>query len=474
MRGAEIGGVEGAGRLVDLRIADGRIEAIEARLEPRADEGIVDAGGGALLPGLHDHHLHLRALAAAQASIVCGPPRVDSPEALVRALRDASAGLPAGEWLRGIGYHERVAGSIDRHWLDLHGPARPLRIQHRSGRCWIFNSAALRALGVDPERPGDDPLERLDGSATGRLFDADDWLRTRLPRRPPSLATVSARLARFGVTAVTDATPRNDAEEFRALAAAQRDGELLQDLVLMGSESLDHGIAGERPSVVGPRLSRGATKFHLHDAELPDFDATVRRIRHSHRAGRATAFHCVTRGELAFALAAIEAAGAIDGDRIEHASVTPPELLDGIAQLGLRVVAQPNFVGERGDAYLDEVDADDRPWLYRLRSFIDRGVALYGSTDAPFGDADPWAAMRAAVSRRAPDGRVVGLGEALTPEQALGLFSGRSSRGLRVGARADLCLLDRPWSAARGRLQSGDLRRVLRAGQVIWDRDPST
>lgn len=457
------------GHRLDLRITEGRVSAIESRLAPQGDEQVIEAGGGALLPSLQDHHLHLRALAAAQASVVCGPPQIASSAGLAAALRTVSAKLPAGEWLRGIGYHESVAGPIDRHWLDTRGPDRPLRIQHRSGRCWIFNTAALLALGIDPERPGDDPFERIEGLASGRLFDADDWLRVRLPRRPPSLNAISARLASFGVTAVTDATPRNDADEFRALAAAQASRELLQDLSLMGSASLDHQQLDAPRRSGMPQLVRGATKFHLHDADLPEFDAVVAQVRHSHHVGREAAFHCVTRGELAFALAAIEEAGTLDGDRIEHASVTPPELLDSLLRMGLRVVAQPNFVGERGDAYLDEVEADDRPWLYRLRSFIDRGIRLSGSTDAPFGDADPWAAMRAAVSRRTPYGRVLGAEEALTPEQALGLFLREPS--ICVGVAADLCLLDRPWQAARQRLAAADVRLTLRAGQTLWNRD---
>ena len=53
-------------RLVDVRCADGRVT--DVALGPSADV-TVDADGGALLPGLHDHHLHLFALAAARTSV---------------------------------------------------------------------------------------------------------------------------------------------------------------------------------------------------------------------------------------------------------------------------------------------------------------------------------------------------------------------------------------------------------------------
>ena len=85
---------------------------------------------------------------------------------------------------------------------------------------------------------------------------------------------------------------------------------------------------------------------------------------------------------------------------VEHAAVAPPDVASRLAKLSLTVVTQPNFVRERGDAYLADVEPRDRPWLYRGRGLLEASVPLGGGTDAPFGDPDPWAAMRAAVDRR--------------------------------------------------------------------------
>ena len=112
-------------------------------------------------------------------------------------------------------------------------------------------------------------------------------------------------------------------------------------------------------------------------------------IRTAHEQDRTVAVHCVTRPALALTLAALDAAGAFIGDRIEHGSVVPPQLRTLVASLGLVVVTQPNFVAERGDRYLAEVDADDQPHLYPCRSLLDAGVGVGGSTDALFGDPDP-------------------------------------------------------------------------------------
>ena len=190
-------------------------------------------------------------------------------------------------------------------------------------------------------------------------------------------------------------------------------------------------------------------------------------------AGRGAAFHCVSRTDLVFALTALREAGVRAGDRIEHASVLPPELLDEVAALRLAVVTQPHFLSERGDEYRREVAAEDQPWLYRLRAVLAAGVPLAAGSDAPFGDASPWAAMQAAVERRSRSGHCFADGEALTPEQALALYlsapeaPGGALRRIEVGTVSDLCLLDRPWRAARADLAATGCRTTLCGTEVL-------
>lgn len=452
------------GNRADVRIADGVIVEVGALGPAGADEIAVRADGAALLPGLHDHHIHLLAFAASLDSVRCGPPAVATQTALADALRARAQARP-GEGVRGIGYHPSVAGDIDRRWLDEVLPSTPARIQHRGGRLWVLNSPALDLLASDDQAS---PLERIDGRLTGRLYDADAWLRERIGGVRPPIGQASAFLLSRGVTGLTDTTPASGREEYELLRRAQADGELVQDVLMMGGAALDG--APDSPS-----LRIGHRKIHLLESALPDLAEVAAAIVQSHAIGRPVAFHCVTLTELVFALGALDEAGVMAGDRIEHAAVAPPDALSLIAERGLTVVTQPNFVLERGDLYLREVDAADQPWLYRLRGFLDAGVPLAGGADAPFGDADPWTAMQAAVTRRTRAGAVIGEDEALTPEQALGLFTGALDkpggprRSVRVGAPADLCLLDRPWSEARNDLSRVKVARTIKAGRIVWD-----
>ncbi len=448
------------GEVGDVRITRGQVALIGA-LTPELGERVVDAAGGLLLPGLHDHHIHAAALAASLTSVRCGPPEVADAETFADALRAA----PGDDWLRGTGYHESVAGMLDAPALDAIIADRPVRVQHRGGRMWFLNSRALDLLLADQAPPPG--LQREDGRFTGRLFDEDAWMKRTLGGRPPGLAAVGAILARAGVTGLTDMSPANDAVMARHFAAQGADGSLPQRVLLAGRLDLAEADM-TRLVTLGP------AKLHLHEAELPDFDEAVAFMRDAHARGRGVAVHCATEVELVFTLAAFDAAGVQPGDRIEHASVAPDTAVAEIARLGLPVCSQPHFIAERGDIYRAEVEPELQPLLYRLGAFRDVGVTLAGGSDAPFGGPDPWAAMAAAVSRRTRDGALIGAAEALTPEEALDLHlrapeALERRRRVEVGAPADLCLIDRPWARARQALEAVQVRAAWVDGRMIFD-----
>jgi predicted amidohydrolase YtcJ len=450
IRDAEIWGFGPA----HIRLSEGRIEEI-GDLVPHPGETMLEAYGGALLPGLHDHHIHLAALAARAASIACGPPEVETRDDLLAALT-----RPGKDWLRGIGYHESVVGLPTARELDALVADRPLRIQHRSGRLWLLNTAALDdLLSRAPAPPG---LDR----ATGHLFEEDDWLREALGSMPPDFSAVSAELASYGVTGLTDMSPRNDPAMAAHFAAQMQGGALVQRCRLAGSLALT-GAAGP--------WQLGEAKLHLHEAAFPPFDEAIAFISQAHDQGRALAIHCVSEVELVFALAALEEAGVAPGDRIEHASVADEGHVARIAALGLAVVTQPHFLAERGDRYLLDVEPRHHGDLYRLASFKTAGITLAGGSDAPFGGANPWQAMRAAVSRETRGGAVITPAEALSPEEALALYLADPQdltrhRRIAPGEPADLCLLDRPWAQARGRLSSADVRATFVGGGGVYER----
>jgi predicted amidohydrolase YtcJ len=420
------------GTPVDIRVTD-CIDEVAATLTPKSGEDVLDAAGGTVLPGLHDHHVHLHSAAAATTSIRVGPPQVRDRAALASALANTQAGEDG--WIRAVGYHDSVAGPLDRAALDAIGPATPLRIQHRSGVLWILNSAGLARVGL-----ADHP--------DGRLRSTGSWAEA-VGRSETNLADLSLRLSGYGVTGITDATPDLAIADVVRLSELHRHGELRQHV---------HCLAP------GKRI--------LHDDDL-DLDQLAGWIAQRHRDDQPVAVHCVTAAQLLVTIAALREAGCHPGDRIEHAAVVPSDCLADIADLGLTVVTQPNFVVERGDQYLDEVPAAEHEQLWRVASLLEAGVPVALSTDMPFGDGDPWAAMRAAVHRTTPSGAILGGSECVSAQTALNMFLGSAERPTRPrlvepGESADLCVLSVTPQTALAELDAGMVAATIIDGGIAY------
>jgi predicted amidohydrolase YtcJ len=424
------------------------------------DATVIDGAGGALLPGLHDHHLHLMAMAAREDSVPCGPPEVADREDLGHRLRAAAAAAAPDRWVRGVGFDDTTAGPLDAHALDeMLGRYRevPVRIQHRSGHQWVLNGAGV-ALVEQSARS-----IPVDGPGAGVYFDDDERLGRRWRHEEePAIEAVGRGLVALGITGVTDATVSNGPTEVARFEHAQRTGVLPQRV---------HVLGAELPSCEGVWLSTGARKIVLAEHALPGLEELVAAVAGA--GGRGVAIHCVSREALVLAAVALREAGPlVTAARLEHAAVAPPEVVELLDGLEVTVVTQPGFVQTNGDRYRRDVDHVDLPWLYRLRGWIEAGIDLAGSSDAPFGDPDPWSGMRAATERRTATGSPLGPTEALTPEQALDLYltplddPGGSPRRIRPGAVADLCLLSAPWRVVRQEFDADCVRATFVDGTI--------
>jgi len=376
-------------------------------------------------------------MAAAADSTRCGPPEVGDVEALARALRDAP-----GRWVRGIGYHESVAGILDRHAIDRIAPGRPVRIQHRGGALWMLNTVALRELRL------------LGEFEDGRLWRRDDLLRERLGERDaPDPAAVGRRLAAFGITGVTDATPNLPDSAIDLLTGAG----LPQRLHLLGAPA---GAFLPRGVTIGPH------KILPPDHEPPDWDRLRAEIGRAHRGGRPVAIHAVTRESLVVALAVLREIGALPGDRIEHAAMVGDDLLPLLTEVNPVVVTQPAFAVEREREYRCDIPESDQHELYRYAGLLAAGIAVAPSSDAPFGGADPWRIIAAATTRdltpaeRVPPRRI--LDGMLAPLED----PGGPPRRITQGAPADLCLLRIPLTAALARPDAAVVATAICRGVV--------
>nr|WP_237421950.1 amidohydrolase family protein [Gordonia sp. SID5947] len=459
------------GEVVDIRCDDGRISEIGNHLPRGSREPDIDATGCRVMPGLHDHHIHLRALAATADSIRVGPPETRSAGDLRAALRSADTTVPHGEWLRAVGYHESVAGPLTRDVLDAIVPGRPVRIQHRTGAMWMLNSAACRLVGAeDCTMPG---VERdAAGHPTGRLWRMDSWLGTRIgdvAPSPPDLAAMSRRAATRGVTGFTEATPGLTQASVDDLASAVYSGDVVQRIHCMSGPDIRPPASPD--SVAAQRFTLGPTKILLDDDNLPTLPALTATIATAHRSGKSVAVHCVTRLQLIATMTALDDAGVLAGDRIEHGAIIPEDCFGWLRDHSTPVITQPNFPLERAEQYRAEVPAADQPDLWRLGSLLVAGVHVAAGTDAPFGGYDPWTAIQAAMtdhSGRAPL-------ETVSPTVALGLFCGTpehptTARTITPGAVADLMIVRGAPEDVRHGPSAVEVAATVVGGTVVYRR----
>jgi len=456
LRNVEIDGLGG----LDVRINGARIVEIAVGL--RGGSGEIDGRGGALIPGLIDHHVHLLATAARADSVSLDG--VSNRDQIGERLRAHAVTRAAGAWIRALDCPPHIAASLDRLALDAIFDDRPLRMQDQSGALWILNSRALDKIQAPFGPPG---LERdYRGAPVGRLWRGDAWLRGEIGETAPPMRPIGERLAAMGVTGVMDASVSNNAGSAEALATAIRAGDLPQRLRLMSAGPL--APPADQTWRIGP------VKVMLDDRDLPPLDAFIDQIVSAHAERRPVAVHCVTATQLALTLAAFDVAGSSSDDRIEHGGVIPLEAIGDLKRFGLTVITQPSFVHDRGGRYLAEVDPHEQGDIYRCASLLRSGVRVAASSDAPYGDLDPWAGMRAAVLRQSRRGLVVASDERVPARRALSLYLGGFSdpggppRRVAVGEPADLCLLKTPLAEALDTLSADIVAATIVGGRLAY------
>ncbi len=165
---------------------------------------------------------------------------------------------------------------------------------------------------------------------------------------------------------------------------------------------------------------------------------------------------------------ATDRAPGIGPNRIEHFFLPDPPAIPRTAEAGIAVAVQPTIVEWTGEQFLATGMAGRRMFT-PIRSLIDAGILVAGSSDAPVVDFDPLRGIRLAVTRTTASGEALDDGEEITVEEALELYTINAARSggiehetgsIEVGKRADLVLLNAdPVTASASDL---DTIRVIR------------
>jgi predicted amidohydrolase YtcJ len=458
---------------------------------------VIDCAGRTVLPGFNDAHLHLFSLVRKLLSIDVSPAAVRSIADIKAAVRRQAAQTPPGAWLSGTDYNEFYLAEgrcPTRRDLDEAAPDHPVVLSHRSLHACVLNTRALALAGIGMETP-EPPGGRIErdlatGEPNGILIDMLAYIRSKV--MPPltdaeldeGIARADRQFLAHGITSFQDATYRNDPERWRTVGRYLDAGRLHPRVSMMaGPETrLPFQEAGMVTGASDNQLKLGAVKFLLD--VRPDQDELNAAALDCHRAGWQLAFHAVAESTVAAAVTALEyvkgySPVAGQRHRIEHCGECPPHLLERIRRLGTVIVTQPSFIYFSGERYLATVDPRQLPWLYRIRSPLEAGVVVAGSSDAPVVPHHPLVGIGAAVTRRAASGQVLLPEEAISPWQALALYTVNAAYAsfeedvkgsLTPGKLADIVVLsDDPTSVEPERIQDIKVVMTMVGGEVVWE-----
>ena len=479
-----------AGRVVSV----GTREQVDDAAAPSAR--VIDAGEAAVIPGLHDFHLHLVGLARSRTAIGLDD-AAHGGEVLDR-LRAAAVG-GGDAWITGRGWSEAQLAAVPPGALDAAVGERLAFLSSHDGHSAWASGTARRLAGLTATTPDPDGgrIERDPrGEPTGILREtALDLVAPLVARlqgdalRAPLEATLRG-LAAFGITGASEAGDYTDANGVGADAAMGDSYSSLTDLgdLVDGRLRLTLGIPVDAISAAAARGLRTAMALdhrrtmrfgwakEYADGALGSGTAALFEPRTcgdggtgilrvtpdgldalfavGRAAGIGLAVHAIGDRAAATVLDAVERAPArLAGqllDRMEHAQLLRDTDAGRFARLGVIASIQP--IHAAADRDLVESCWDGRQeGAYAWRSLLAAGAHLAAGSDAPVESVNPWLGIFAAVHRRLPTddrgdwrpGQALSIAEALSaytlgPAQAIGADD---EGHLRPGARADLAVL---------------------------------
>ncbi|HMD02911.1 MAG TPA: amidohydrolase family protein, partial [Candidatus Baltobacteraceae bacterium] len=429
----------------------------------------VDLGGATVVPAFADCHVHFTGTGYA----VGARDLRDVRDAREFARRVAEL-EPDGSFVLAGSYDESTwqdGGQAGAEVLDRFHPERTTLLVRVDGHSALVNRKTLAELALEDEPDG---IERAsDGTPTGRLFGATNWLaqrrfHARVPETVRRAAERRAYALALGAGAVhlhaqlmgfeSRAAYAHEIEALRELGPlkwypkiCERDPALALELGLPfigGDVFLDGSFGSGSAALRAPYCDRpGNGRLVLDDDALHEFFARAEALGVSagvHAIGDRAIEQCLRAWESVLA----GRPSARNRHFIEHFELATPEQIQRSARLGLFLSMQPQFEanwGGPGGMYEARLGAERAGRLNALGSALRAGATLCGGDDSPVCALSPLRGMGAACAHHVP-------AERLEPLEALTMYTYDAARlghaethagALLPGYDADFVVLDR-------------------------------
>lgn len=512
----------------------GRIIGFDEELDGIRAERVIDLEGSPVIPGFHDAHNHISITGSRLASLDLRPRVVKDLGELYAAVREWSAALGPDEWVRGSGYDQNF---LETHpsaeALDAASGGRPVFLQHVSEHMAVANTRALELAGY-PDRTG---VPDIDGGFVARDAHgrAEGLLQERAMEvifdliRPMAqeellrnLKLGSEQAVGYGITSLTEpgaGAPDmigSTTVDFHVYQRAIEESVLAPRVTLMPYCTTLHELEGLREGRyfgldlgmrtglgddrlrIGPVkilsdgsfIGRSAAMHHCYHGEpenfgFMQFDPTELHsmILGAHQSGWTVAAHAIGDAAIDHVLDGfVEAQRQTPRPgirhRIEHFALSSQAQVNRAAKMGLVAVPQGVFISDFGDGMMDAVAEEYGDSIYRMKSLLDAGMVLPGSSDAPVSDANPIRSIHDMVNRQTQSGRILGANERLTVTEAVRAYTHGSAYAvnqedrkgaLKRGYLADfVALSDDILAVGAHRIKDLEVTQTVIGGEVVF------
>lgn len=524
-----------------VAIREGRLIGVGANLEMMqlagAETRVLDLQGKTVLPGLIDAHNHL--LSTGQQVIrQLSLYDARSIAEIVERVRDRVAVTPPGVWIKGRGWDESLLreGRFPTRWdLDAVSPDHPV-VLHRVWNMLVANSYALRLAGISRETP-DPPKEML---YAGRI-DRDpetreptgvirDWAKLLFEKVIPSesmeeleetIKMTGQAYLRAGITSVVE--PGLFPHEIRAYQNLYRRKELPLRVSLclagwgfskatdLSNEQLktrlegmgiysgfgDHWLRIDAVKMMpdGGVGDRTAAMYTPYAGEPDNYGQFVvdpaeyhEAVQWCHDRGWSVETHaCGDRMTDIVSEAYVTAYQRKNTPhirhRVHHAYLPTPKALELMARHGIIAIMNPPFLYNLGESYIKSLGYERASRMKPMRTYLDRGIPLAGSSDSPVTDYNPFVGIHAAVNRRTVTGTPLEQDEQISIEDALRMYTLGSAQvtfeehrkgSVEIDKLADLIVIDRDILALpKETLKDVQVEMTMVEGKIVYQKTPA-
>ena len=496
----------------------------------RAQTTIIDARGGAVMPGFNDAHAHFigGGLSLDQINLLDAT-TLDQIKDTVRIWSEAH---PERAWITGRGwYYQPFAGSLPtRQLLDTLVPDRPAYLVAYDGHTGWANSKALKLAGITRHtrspKNGVIVKDRRTGEPTGALKEAAMALMTAAPQPTTEdrIAAIRAGLVeahRVGITSVQNAG--GTAEDLELYDALRKRGELtlrvyqaLSASGVIGEAELNTLAAVRERFGDDPLLKTGAVKLiadgviESHTAAMlapynnqPNTSGDPRYTQEQlnktvtllDREGWQVMTHAIGDAAVRMTLDAYEAAVNANPapergrrHRVEHLETIDPADIPRFGKLGVIASMAPVHATPSptpGDVWSTNIGAERAAHGWLWASIVKAGGRLAFGSDWPVMTLDPLMGLQVAVNRTTVEGLPEGgwlPAERLSLRKAIDAYTSDASwasydeQRKGVLARdmlADLVVMsDDIFEGPTTRITEAYVVVTIVDGKVVYRRDP--